>query len=638
MEEAIIMTMQETNQTSTAMLEVSGREPPPSWAVEQRYLIDLMNRAGPAFVETYTRPDGTLIWRKTWPGMDGSDDGYESFLSFPLFYILGGEEQIHQLARKAWNAVTRQFTRYGQVYREFDAYYDWMHHGESYTYIYYLALADPHHLIDRARALNFAAMYIGEDPEAPNWDPNLHMIRSPINGSKGPRFKMSAQDWVTHRPVLANYLAPYEDIPGLESTDPFVVADWNDDEVFAEILTLMNERMVPGDVPLNLNATSLITNAFLYTGEEKYRQWVLDYLDAWMERTKRNNGIMPDNIGPTGKIGERMGGKWWGGYYGWRWPHGAWIILESTLIAGCNAMLLTGDDRWLDLHRSQADLLWSLRREEDNVIKTPARYGAQGWFDYRPPNPASYIHLYAMTQHEEDLERIKTRFPNREEWHGGDPRFGKAGSYSPTAWFAYLMGEHPNFPTDVLRDTYIGICQRLERAATDSKAERSCLTGNVALSMSQAASWDVHHWQNINPVIPEGLIQMAMGTPAAVYHGGLLHARVRYFDPQCHRPGLPAHVAALVEAIRPDNITLTLVNTDPLKKHTVLIQAGTFGEHQFTDLTLNSGEHIEINEKYLQVILGPSAQTRLKIGMQRFAHTPSYQLPPMLEETQSRRG
>jgi len=27
--------------------------------------------------------------------------------------------------------VTRQFTAYGQVWREFDAYYDWMHHGEA---------------------------------------------------------------------------------------------------------------------------------------------------------------------------------------------------------------------------------------------------------------------------------------------------------------------------------------------------------------------------------------------------------------------------------------------------------------------------------------------------------------------------
>ena len=55
-------------------------------------------------------------------------------------------------------------------------------------------------------------------------------------------------------------------------------------------------------MPLNLSATSLVTNAYLYTGEEKYRTWVLEYLNAWKERTARNGGIVPDNIGLTGEI------------------------------------------------------------------------------------------------------------------------------------------------------------------------------------------------------------------------------------------------------------------------------------------------------------------------------------------------
>ncbi len=50
--------------------------------------------------------------------------------------------------------------------------------------------------------------------------------------------------------------------------------------MFAKILELMNKRMVPGDVPLNLNATSLVANAYLYTGEERYRTWVLEYLET----------------------------------------------------------------------------------------------------------------------------------------------------------------------------------------------------------------------------------------------------------------------------------------------------------------------------------------------------------------------
>jgi hypothetical protein len=355
----------------------------------------------------------------------------------------------------------------------------------------------------------------------------------------------------------------------------------------------------------------------MYTGEEKYRRWVLDYVQAWAERTQRNGGIMPDNIGPTGKIGERIGGKWWGGYYGWRWPHGAWIILESTLNAGCSATLLTGDPSWLDLHRSQADLLWSLRKEEDGVMQIPARHGDQGWFDYRPPVPKYYVYLWFLSQSEEDRARLQARFPNRQALQE-DPGFFKAGKYSPLSWFAYAVeGTNPDFPDRVLDDTYEGICRRLEMIEQDD---------------DDVENWDVHHWQNRNPVIPEGLIQMTMGTPAAVYHGGLLHASVRYFDPRRRRPGLPPHVAALVEKVTSDGILLTLVNTDPLETRDVVVQAGAFGEHAFTqvepkDATDATGQRVVINAKHLRVSLGPSAQARLELGILRLAHRPSYDFP-----------
>ena len=134
-------------------LEAAGRGVPPNWAVRQRHLIDLMDRAAVTFAERSTRPDGTLIWRSRWTSMDGTDNGYESFLSYPLFYLLGGGEHVHDLARKEWNAITWQFEQFGTVDREFVAGYDWFHSSESYTYIYYLALANPDHFVDRTRAL-----------------------------------------------------------------------------------------------------------------------------------------------------------------------------------------------------------------------------------------------------------------------------------------------------------------------------------------------------------------------------------------------------------------------------------------------------------------------------------------------------
>jgi hypothetical protein len=125
-----------------------------------------------------------------------------------------------------------------------------------------------------------------------------------------------------------------------------------------------------------------------------------------------------------------------------------------------------------------------------------------------------------------------------------------------------------------------------------------------------------------------------MGTPAAVYHGGLLHARVRYFDPVCQRPGLPEHVAALVSRIRPDGLRVTLVNLDPLANREVVLQAGTFGEHEFTSARIVDDpkrEHpsVAIHSKHLKVRLGPSAQAGIEIAMRRYAHTPSYAFPTL---------
>jgi hypothetical protein len=605
--------------------------PPSGWALQQRHLIQCMNEAAVQFVRRYTREDGTLIWRDEWPGMDGSDDGYESFQNFPLFYALGGSEEVHRLSRVEWDAVTRQFTSYGQVYKEYDAYYDFMHHGESSIYIYYFGLADPSVAKDRERALRFAAMYTGEDPEAPNYDPQLKLIRSPITGSRGPRFENTAEDWVTHRPILANYPPPFEDIPGV----PGPLADWNDDRIFAEILKRMNERMMRGDIPLNLTATSLITNAYLYTGEEKYRQWVLDYVAAWQERTKANGGIVPDNVGPSGKIGELMDGKWWGGYYGWRWPHGYFHILEPILIAASNALLLTGDDTWLDFPRSQIDRIWELGREEEMGAASgkrsdgvgdgasgkrwvvPIRHGDQGWYDYRPFNPLYPITLWALSISDADRERVE-RVRAGAAWDQVHGKRGKGEYYHAAPWYWYLEGKFPEYPREMQAATCREMLRRLDVMRHDD---------------GDPAEWDVHHWQEINPIATEALVQMTLGAPQVLYHGGLLHTPLRYFDAQARRPGLPDAVAALVTKVERESLALELINLDPLAPRELLLQAGAFGEHQFTRCRALSSDTgtaapwMEINARHFQVRLEPAGTLRLEVGLQRFANRPSYVRP-----------
>lgn len=583
----------------------------PDWALAQRFLIDAMSEAGPVFQERYTRADGTFVWRQAWPGFDGSDDGYESYHNWPLFFALGGCEEIHRRSRFLWDAVTRQFTTYGQLWREFDASYDWMHHGESSIYFYYFGLADPHVAVDRARALRFAGMYTGEDPEARNWDSDKKMIRSPINGSRGPHFECSWDDWATHRPILKHYPPPFSDIEGA----PGPLCDWTDDAIYARVLEKLNERQMRGDVPLNLTATSLVTHAFLYTGEEKYRRWALDYLEAWAERIRQNGGLCPDNVGPNGVIGERMGGKWWGGYYGWQWPHGFMTIIQPLTIAAMNAVLLTGDMRYLDIPRSQLDRMIEMGREENGALLIPRRHTDEGWTDWRPLSPEYPLQLWAMSQEKGDAERLE-RFPERKtRWREVLPGRGKGDDIHIAPWFCYLQGENPEYPRQILAAQWTEITRRMERMHGDD---------------TDPETWDVHHWQEINPVHTEALVQLTCGGPQIIYHGGLLHVRLRYFDADARRPGLPPDVGALVHGLGPDYVHVTLTNLSPLRERRVILQAGAFGEHEFTEAVDKDSPDAPpraVNAKHLSVHLPPGRAIDLRLGMRRYVNTPGYTQP-----------
>ncbi len=579
--------------------------PPPAWAHWQRFLLRQLYPAAQEFVARYTRSDDTLIWRQKWPGMDGSDDGYESFFNFPLYYALGGPDGIHEMSRKLWDGVTRQFTQYGQVHNEFDSYYDWMHHGESYVYIYHFGLADPTRRKDRERALRFAGLYMGEDPSAPNWDAELKLIRSPINGSRGPRFENSAVDWVTHRPVLANYPLPYDDIPNVTESSA-----WIDDEKFPNILATMNRRMMRGDVPLNLTSTSMMLSAYMYTGDEKYKRWVLDYTKAWMTRVRSNGGVMPDNVGLSGKIGEYMDGKWWGGYYGWRWPHGFFNILESTTIAATNCLLVTGDRSFLDLPRSQVDVVTRQGRIENGQFVVPHKHKDDGWYAYRTLNPSYLVHLWYASESMEDWRRIE-QHADVASWPRAAYSKAKGDSGNDRGWVSFLRGQNPDYPVTILESTYRETLRRLAVIRSDR---------------SHVDDQDVHHWQQRNPVVVEGLVQLMWGGPNHIYHGGLINCRVRYFDPIRRRPGVPEDVAALVRRIDSQGISLVLVNLSPTHARDVIVQAGAFGEHEFKSVQHNDA-NVKVDSKHLSVRLNPGAIGTLEIEMLRFANQPTYAFP-----------
>ncbi|KRF42994.1 hypothetical protein [Paenibacillus sp. Soil787] len=621
--------------SSIASITASERVVPPHWALQEQLLFDTLNKAAKEFVTRYTRPDGTLIWFDHWPGMDGSDDPYEGFMNLALLYMLGGSNELHEIARRIFDGITWQWTQYGQIHREFDAYYDWMHHGEGYLYLYFLGLAGPATLKDRQRALTFASMYTGDDPEAPNYDKERKLIRSPLNGSRGPRFIVNEEDWSTHRGILDDYLAPYEDIPGVDFASG--KCSWSNDEVYKHLISMMNERMNRGDVPLNLNATGLVTHAFMHSGDENLRNWVVEYVQAWQERSNRNGGIIPDNVGLTDQIGEYNDGKWWGGYYGWRWPHGFMTIIEPLTNACMNVAMLTGDLTRLQLAREQLDRNWELRKEQDGKWLVPYKHFDSGWTDYREALPKYPIYLWSMSMADEDLDRIE-RIPKDHDWNevivprfsGRDPKTGRETKHyigNTQPWFQYIRGLNPDYPEQILRANYEMIGNQLAKMrAPDGNPH------NWTEHYNEGMYSAIHIWQEMCPVYFEGLVQLTLGGPMHISHGGLQHGRVRYFDDAEKRPGLPQGVSALVEKLTADSVTVQLVNTSLFDTRELIIQAGVFGEHQFTigEIIGSNGEvtgTTAVNGKWLHVELPEGTGITLRLGLKRFANTPSYAMP-----------
>jgi len=584
----------------------------PAWADLEWKLIRRMEEAVEIFRKKYVRDDGTLFWRDFWPGMDGADDAFEAFQNYPLLYALGADKRLLDLAHMEFDTMAWQWTEYGQVHREFFSYYDWMHHGEGNLFFYYMGFADPASLKFRTRAVRFASFYNGEDSEADNYNARLKMIRAPINGSKGPRYTHSAEDWETHRAQLDYYLPPFEDIPGV----PFVMgrSNWTGEETYKATLDLINKRMATGDVPLNLNTTSLMAHAYMYTGDEKYRQWITDYLSAWEERAKLNGGVIPDNIGPNGKIGECMDGKWWGGYYGWRWPHGANTVVEPLIIAGMNAMLVTGEERWLDLARSHMDLLYEKRKlDGEGKPLIPHRHLDEGWADYRRENTKWPVYTWSVTLNDGDRRRI-ARLPDQHLWGNVPERLQKGNRMDIHPWYHYITGNNPDFPMQTLTANLNAVERRLVEIAEDN--------------LDEVPGADIHHWQDKNPVICEALVQLMLGGSTNIYHGGLMFVPLRYFTDE--RPGLPRGTGALVKQAGPEGVTVEFFNTGN-EMSSFIVQGGCFGEHEIVAAKAAGAADggVPVNGKHLRVELAPNEGVELELTLKRFSQKPGYRMPMM---------
>jgi hypothetical protein len=580
---------------------------PPEWALLEREILRAGSMAIERFADRYFDERGYILADLRWGMDDGPDDAIENLNRWPEMYALGGSPRIMELTKQIYEGHVRQYseatTEYvpfatdGMYFKEFPVHADWMHNAEGIQVFNNMALMDPHDPVYEQRVRRFAGFYMNEDPGAPNYDPEHRIIRSMWNGSRGPLMRFTtAVDWVGDPSEIRNRYGP-----------------GHGEESYEEMLFHYKDYfMSVGDHPLNLLTTNLAINAYVLTGEDKYRDWLLEYVDAWAERADENGGIIPSNVGLDGTIGGGADGKWYGGAYGWSFtiesqdpPGDRMVHRERTrwpFPGFMNAYVLTQDERYLDVWRTQDDIIVANGEMRDGVLYTPQMFGNPDWaregFDddpvwyaFRPREQDNLLELYWLSWDPADRARITSN-----------------------AWIDYLEGGNPDYPEQALRRALADVHRRARMAVEDPTTPDTRLVDDPMA---------------MNPIQGGTMTSLSRLMVGGIYidrRATLANARLRYFDLEERRPGLPDDVAALVERMDENELALSLVNVSPVESRTVVVQGGSFAEHQMVAVT-HEGVRRSVEGASFQVELAPGSGATLEVEQRRYTNQPTYEFP-----------
>ncbi len=590
----VFFTLLGTGKTRAQSMQVRIDTPmaPPNWALLERELLRANAEAAQEFFSRYFDQRGYLLCVERWGGDDGPDDAIENCNDWPLLHALGAPDVVRKMYRTAWEGHLRQYTeaktvdvpfaRDGMYYKEFPVMFDWVHNGEGLNVFNRQGLSDPTDRLFQQRVRRYAGFYLNEDPGAQNYDSKHKIIRSMFNGSRGPLLrKATAVDWagdpieVENRFLLRHGERSYEEMLAH-------FKDYND---------------IVGDHPQNLAATTLALNAYMLSHEAKYKRWLLDYVDAWRERTIQNGGIIPTNIGLNGEIGGETDGKWYGGVYGWAFtvevPQTGKFDNRNTHAIGLNgfgnAYLLTGDESYLDVWRSMIDSVNQQKKTIDGVVMFPTMYGDDGWYAFHPhPYSHGIEEIYYWSMLRADRARLAD---------GG--------------WWSFLEGESPDFPEQVLRAELASIRQKMQAMRDDPTTPDTRLSDDP---------------MPYNPAAVRGLVRLMLGGLPPNTQGGPLHSRLRYFDPVARRAGVPADVAALVTALTAEETTVILVNISQSQSREVIVQMGAYGEHECERLSIDNRRY-DISAADFRIRLAPGCGANLVLETNRYANEPTLRFP-----------
>jgi hypothetical protein len=315
-------------------------------------------------------------------------------------------------------------------------------------------------------------------------------------------------------------------------------------------------------------------------------------MDAWVERMKQNNWIIPSYVDLNGKIGGPEG-KWWGNAYGWGFSPVSPVNgqrenrqrIARALVGFNNALWVSGDQKYVDAWRNMINAVNDHGRTNNGRVEYPTMHGEHGWYGWQSrPWDIGALEVYYWSMKPDDLKRVEA-----------------------SGWIAFLRGQEANYPETVLQRDLHTLQSRVEAMRRDMLAPEKRLADNML---------------SFNPAATASLVQLMWGGLPPGVDGGLVNARLRYFDPARKRAGVPEDVGALVSEMTGTNTVVTLVNLNNTEPRTVILQGGAYGEHQLESVTFD-GKTTVINSPLLTVRLNPGSGQRLTLQMKRYANPPT---------------
>ena len=136
----------------------------------------------------------------------------------------------------------------------------------------------------------------------------------------------------------------------------------------------------------------------------------------------------------------------------------------------------------------------------------PQNYGEEegepGWYNYAPePYTNGAMPVWFWSMKDADKKLI-----------AGDD------------WVPYLGGDNPGFPVESLQREFSELRPRVERMHRDTSSPDTRMSDDP---------------MGANPAVVTALTQQTVGGLDTAHYGFPLYSRLRYFDPERRRPGIP---------------------------------------------------------------------------------------------------